>query len=69
MRRGRRGFCSSNSKQGSSEQPYEADRMDLNYILHKGTELGEATGWEGGGVSGGCVRKFRLECRVSGFGP
>lgn len=69
MRRGRRSFCSSNSKQGSSEQPYEADRMYLNYILQKGTELGEATGWERSGVSGRCMRELRLEYRMSGFGP
>lgn len=43
--------------------------MDLNYVLQKGTELGEAPGWERSGVSGRCVGELRLECRISGFSP
>lgn len=31
------------------------NRMDLNHILQKGTDLGEVTGWERSDVSGRCL--------------
>lgn len=46
MRRGYRGFCSSDSKQRPSAQPYEAGRMDLDHILQRReAEQEEVVGW------------------------